>query len=139
VNVQFISSFAVITADPSTSRKLYVDALGLPLDHAEGDEYYHSDSIGGSKHFGVWPLQQAAQACFGTDEWPSDVRVPQASIEFELADADAVSAAADELAGKGYEMLHQARTEPWGQTVCRFLSDEGLVIGMSYMPSMHEA
>ncbi len=139
MHVQFIASTAVITQDPAGSRKLYVDALGLPLDHAEGDEYYHSDSIGGSKHFGVWPLQQAAQACFGTDEWPSDVRLPQASIEFELADADAVSAAADELAGKGYEMLHQARTEPWGQIVCRFLSDEGLVIGMSYAPWMHEA
>jgi catechol 2,3-dioxygenase-like lactoylglutathione lyase family enzyme len=139
MHVQSIASTAVITQDPDRSRRLYVDALGLPLDHAEGDEYYHSDKIGGSNHFGVWPLQQAAQACFGTDEWPSDVRIPQASVEFELPDADAVSAAAEELAGKGFELLHQVRTEPWGQTVCRFLSDEGLVIGMSYVPWMHEA
>jgi catechol 2,3-dioxygenase-like lactoylglutathione lyase family enzyme len=139
MHVQSIASTAVITQDPDRSRRLYVDALGLPLDHAEGDEYYHSDKIGGSNHFGVWPLQQAAQACFGTDEWPSDVRIPQASVEFELADAEAVSAAAEELAGKGFELLHQVRTEPWGQTVCRFLSDEGLVIGMSYVPWMHEA
>jgi hypothetical protein len=56
-----------------------------------------------------------------------------------MADADAVSAAAKELAGQGFEMLHDARTEPWGQTVCRFLSDEGLVIGMSFAPWTHEA
>jgi catechol 2,3-dioxygenase-like lactoylglutathione lyase family enzyme len=139
LKIEFIASTAVITDDPARSRKLYVDALGLPLDHGEGDEYYHSDGIAGSRHFGVWPLQQAAQACFGTDDWPSNRRIPQASIEFELADADAVSAAAKELAAQGFEMLHDARTEPWGQTVCRFLSDEGLVIGMSFAPWTHGA
>jgi len=67
MDVQFIASVAVITADPVQSRRLYMDALGLPLQAAEGDDYFHSESIGGSKHFGVWPLTQAAQACFGTD------------------------------------------------------------------------
>ena len=72
MDVQFIASVAVITADPVQSRRLYMDALGLPLQAAEGDDYFHSESIGGSKHFGVWPLTQAAQACFGTDTWPAD-------------------------------------------------------------------
>ena len=31
MDVQFITSVAVITPDPSVSRRLYVDALGLPL------------------------------------------------------------------------------------------------------------
>ena len=53
MNIQFIASFAVITPDPATSRALYVDALGLPLKAAEGDDYLHSEQIGGSKHFGV--------------------------------------------------------------------------------------
>jgi hypothetical protein len=56
MDVQFIASVAVITADPLQSRRLYMDALGLPLQAAEGDDYFHSESIGGSKHFGVWPL-----------------------------------------------------------------------------------
>ena len=31
MDVQFITSLAVITPDPSVSRRLYVDALGLAL------------------------------------------------------------------------------------------------------------
>jgi hypothetical protein len=43
---------AVVIADPSQSRKLYIVALGLPL-QGEGDGYYSSGNIPGSKHFGV--------------------------------------------------------------------------------------
>src|SRR5436309_6282485 len=104
MKIEFITSVAVITADPPESRKLYVDALGLPLQAAEGDDYVHSESIGGSKHFGVWPLTQAAQACFGTDTWPKDRPIPQASIEFEVDDTRAVQAAAHELRDGGYTL-----------------------------------
>jgi catechol 2,3-dioxygenase-like lactoylglutathione lyase family enzyme len=138
VDIQFIASVAVVTPDTNRSRALYVDALGLPLGHADGDDYLHSEQIGGSKHFGVWPLHQAAQACFGSAEWPSDITVPQASIEFELSDTDAVDVAAQELAAKGFSMLHAARVEPWGQTVARLLSPEHVIVGLSYAPSMHD-
>ena len=137
MDVQFITSVAVITADPSVSRRLYVDALGLPLTASEGDDYLHSEDIDGSKSFGVWPLTQAAQACFGAPHWPVDRPVPQVSIEFEVADAGAVQVAADELKDRGFTLLHDARTEPWGQTVARLQSSEGLIIGLSYAPSMH--
>ena len=33
-------------------------------------------------------------------------------------------------------LLHGARTEPWGQTVARLLSPEGLMVGVSYAPWM---
>ncbi|HEX9342060.1 MAG TPA: VOC family protein, partial [Actinomycetota bacterium] len=122
MDVQFITSVAVITPDPRVSRRLYIDALGLPLTAAEGDEYLHSEDIAGCKHFGVWPLTQAAQACFGTPHWPVDRPVPQASVEFEVADADTVQVAADELKERGFTLLHDARTEPWGQTVARLQS-----------------
>jgi catechol 2,3-dioxygenase-like lactoylglutathione lyase family enzyme len=137
VEVQFIASVAAITPDPAASRHLYMEDLGLPLDHAEGDDYYHSEHIDGSKHFGVWPLRQAAQACFGSDEWPSDRNVPQASIEFEVASAEAVASAARELEADGHDLLHDARLEPWGQTVARLVSPENLIIGISYAPSLH--
>jgi catechol 2,3-dioxygenase-like lactoylglutathione lyase family enzyme len=137
VDVEFIASMSVIAAEPAESRKLYVEAIGLPLKAAEGDEYFHSEEIGGAKHFGVWPLAQAAQACFGTSEWPSDRTVPQASIEFEVADAGAVAAAAGELEERGLELLHGAREEPWGQTVARLQSVEGLIVGISYAPWLH--
>jgi catechol 2,3-dioxygenase-like lactoylglutathione lyase family enzyme len=137
MDVQFVASFAVITPEPLESRKLYVDALGLPLHQVDGD-YYASESIGGCKHFGVWPLPQAAQACFGTSEWPADRPVPQASVEFELANPEAVQEAALELETQGYSLLHPAREEPWGQTVSRILSREGLTVGLSYAPWLHD-
>ena len=137
MQIQFISSFAVITQDPAESRRLYVDALGLPLQAADGDDYLHSEDIGGSNHFGVWPLAQAAQACFGTPEWPSDRPVPQASVEFEVEDAAAVEAAAKEMEERGYPLLHHARQEPWGQTVARLISPENVIVGISYAPWQH--
>ena len=138
MNVLFISSFAVVSPDMETSSSLYVGALGLPLTSGEGDDYLHSEKIGGSNHFGVWPLWQAAQACFGTREWPADRPRPQASVEFEVESPEAVASAAAELAAGGYEMLHEAREEPWGQTVARLQSSENVIVGISYMPSMHQ-
>jgi catechol 2,3-dioxygenase-like lactoylglutathione lyase family enzyme len=136
MNVQFITSVAVITPEPAVSRRLYVDAFGLPLT-AEADGYLHSEDIDGCKSFGVWPLTQAAQTCFGTPDWPVERPVPQASVEFEVADADSVQVAADELKEKGFTLLHDAHTEPWGQTVARLQSIEGAIIGISYAPTMH--
>lgn len=137
MNIQFVAGVAIVTADPPRSRELIVDALGLPLEAAGGDDYFHSERIDGTKHFGVWPLTQAAQACFGEAEWPAGVTVPQASIEFEVEGAAAVAEAADELERRGFRLLHDAREEPWGQIVARLLSIEGLIIGISYAPSLH--
>jgi catechol 2,3-dioxygenase-like lactoylglutathione lyase family enzyme len=136
VDVQFIASVSVIAPDPATSRHLYLEALGLPLERLDG-EYFASERIDGSRHFGVWPLTEAARACFGTDAWPTDRPVPQVSIEFELADADAVAAGAAELRAAGHELLHEARTEPWGQTVARLQTVEGLIVGLSYASWLH--
>jgi catechol 2,3-dioxygenase-like lactoylglutathione lyase family enzyme len=137
VEIQFIAGVAVVAADPEVSRALYVDALGLPLEASAGGDYFHSERIGGSKHFGVWPLRDAAKACFGRDEWPADRPVPQVSIEFEVEGAGAVATAADELEARGFALLHGAREEPWGQTVARLLSEEGSIVGISYAPALH--
>jgi uncharacterized glyoxalase superfamily protein PhnB len=83
-------------------------------------------------------LTQAAQSCFGTDTWPADRPIPQASVEFEVQDARAVQAAAEELRDAGYTLLHDARMEPWGQTVARLQTIEGLIVGISYAPSLHQ-
>lgn len=40
-------------------------------------------------------------------------------------------------ASTGYELLHPARTEPWGQTVARLLTGDGLIVGISYIPAFH--
>jgi catechol 2,3-dioxygenase-like lactoylglutathione lyase family enzyme len=136
MKVLFITSVAVVAADPPQSRKLFMGALGLPLE-GEDDGYYSSGSIPGSKHFGVWPLSEASEACFGIREWPAERVVPQASIEFEVEGPEAVAAAGAELLRNGFELLHPARTEPWGQTVTRLLTADGLIVGISYAPSLH--
>jgi catechol 2,3-dioxygenase-like lactoylglutathione lyase family enzyme len=134
MNIEFLSTVAVITPDPAASRALYLDTLGLPLG---GEEYLHSERVPGCRSFGIWPLPQAAQACFGTPEWPTGRPTPQTSIEFDVADAAAVDSAASELQQAGYELLHPPRTEPWGQTVARLQSPEGAIIGISHIPSFH--
>jgi hypothetical protein len=91
--------------DPPASRKLFIEMLGLPLE-GHGGDYYHSEQIAGGKSFGIWPLSQAAEACFGTAQWPAERPVPQVSIEFDVADTTAVGPAAQELEQAGYELLH---------------------------------
>jgi hypothetical protein len=100
MNIEFLATVAVIAPDSINSRNLYVEALGLPL-QGEGDGYYHSEQIAGCKSFGIWPLSQAAQACFGTDQWPAGRPVPQVSIEFDVANAASVVPAARELEQAG--------------------------------------
>src|ERR1700743_2766821 len=133
MDVRLIASVSVIAPDPAASRALYVDALGLPLKLMGGD-YFASEDIAGSKHFGVWPLSEAAEACFGTDTWPADQPVPQVSIESEREPPHAGARAAADLAERGHILLHPARTQPWGQIVARLQSPEGAVVGISYSP-----
>ena len=136
MKIQVVTSVAVITPDPRQSRRLYVDTVGLPLASESGD-YLHSEQIPGLTSFGLWPLSQAAEACFGDARWPAHVAVPQVSIEFEVGDVEGVQAAAEELAAAGYDLLHPPRQEPWGQTVTRLLSPEGAIVGISHAPSLH--
>ena len=131
MNIRFVASFAPIVTDRAATKRLYVDTFGLDLEDADG--YLHSENVDGVKHFGLWPLEQAAEACFGTKEWPSNVPTPQASLEFEVDD---VAEAANELEDRGYQLIHGARTEPWGQTVARLLSPEGLIVGVTYSPQL---
>ncbi|MDH3707254.1 MAG: VOC family protein [Acidimicrobiia bacterium] len=134
MDVLFIAGFAAIAPDPVASGAFYRDALGLPLEVVSGN-YISSDGIDGAKHFAVWPLADCATSCFGTDGWPDDIPVPHATIEFEVAD---VAAAAAELVDKGYTLVHDSRDEPWGQTVARLLGPEGLLVGLSSTPWLHE-
>jgi catechol 2,3-dioxygenase-like lactoylglutathione lyase family enzyme len=138
MNIEFLSTVAVIAPDPAASRELYVGAFGLPLE-SQGGDYHHSEQIEGCKSFGIWPLEQAAEACFGTSRWPAERPVPQVSIEFDVGDAATVASAASELEAAGYELLHRPREEPWGQTVARLQSPEGAIVGISHIPTFHDS
>lgn len=134
MDVQFVASSAAIVRDADAAHSFYRDALGLSFEGVEGD-YVFTHKLEGTKHFGLWPLSEAANACFGTTEWPAEIPVPQASIEFEVPD---VAAAAAELTAKGYRLIHDGRTEPWTQITARLLSPEGLLVAVCYTPAFHD-
>jgi catechol 2,3-dioxygenase-like lactoylglutathione lyase family enzyme len=135
MEVQFVASVAPIVRDVDAARAFYHDALGLTFEGGGEGDYAYTERLDGTKHFGLWPLSEAARACFGTTEWPLDIPIPQASIEFEVAD---VAAAAHELEAKRFRLIHGARTEPWGQITARLLSPEGLLVAVCYTPLFHE-
>jgi catechol 2,3-dioxygenase-like lactoylglutathione lyase family enzyme len=134
MNIRFVSSFSPIVRDVQATHALYRDALGVAFEGEVGD-YVFTEKLDGVKHLGLWPLTEAAQACFGTAEWPADLMTPQASIEFEVDD---VPAAAAELQAAGYTLLHEPRTEPWGQSIARVLDPNGLIVGVSFTPHLRE-
>jgi catechol 2,3-dioxygenase-like lactoylglutathione lyase family enzyme len=130
MKVLFIASFSPIVSEPAAARRFYAESCGLAFEHTLGD-YVYTEKLGGVKHFGLWPLAEAAQACFGTTRWPTDLRVPQASLELEVDD---VAAAADELVSRGHSLIHATRVEPWGQTIARLLGPDGLLVGVCHTP-----
>ena len=133
----FIGAVGVITRSLAEGRALYVNGIGLPLKQAPGSGFLHSEKLRGSRYFGVWPLAEAAKVCFGRERWPSGRPIPQAFVEVEVARPASVVAAASELESKGYALLHGPRTDPWGQTVARLQTRDGLIVGISYVPWMH--
>ncbi len=135
LGILFIAGFGPIVRDTAKSRKLYGDVMGIPFKEEAG-EYLHTEALSGARTFALWPLSQAAQSCFGKDSWPDDVPAPQAWLEFDVASVENATA---ELESKGYKMLVKARKEPWGQVVSRFLSPEGLLVGVTFTPVMRNS
>jgi catechol 2,3-dioxygenase-like lactoylglutathione lyase family enzyme len=132
VKVLFIAGFGPIVRDAASSRKLYREVLGIPFKEESGG-YLHTEALKGAKTFALWPLSQAAQSCFGTEAWPKDIPAPQAWLEFDVDDVEAATSA---LESQGYRVLVRNKKEPWGQTVSRFIAPEGLLIGVTFTPSM---
>ena len=132
--VLFIAGFGPIDRDVAKSRMLYGDSLDIPFKEDAGG-YLYTGALQGAKHFALWPLSQAAQSCFGSDSWPNNIPVPQAWLEFEVEN---VKKATADLESRGYQMLIRNKTEPWGQTVSRFLSPEGLLVAVTFTPALRD-
>jgi hypothetical protein len=134
IKVLFIAGFGPIVRDPAASRGLYNQHLGIRFKEETGG-YLHTEALQGAKTFALWPLSQAAQSCFGKDSWPAEIPPPQAWLEFDVED---VAAATARLESRGYRMLVKNKKEPWGQTVSRFLSPEGLLVGITLTPMLRQ-
>ena len=134
IKVLFIAGFGPIVRETAKSRKLYGEVLGISFKEESG-EYLHTEALQGAKTFARWPLSQAALSCFGNESWPEDIPVPQAWLEL---DVDSVERATADLESRGYRILVRNKKEPWGQTVTRLLSPEGLLVGVTFTPAMRE-
>lgn len=131
IRILFVAGFGPIVEQPAVSVALYRDHFGLEFDEIDG--YFHTERLEGVKTFALWPLSQAARSCFGTETWPAGVPVPQAWLEF---DVENVAQATKALRDRGYRLLVSNRKEPWGQTVSRLLSPEGLLLGVTRTPAL---
>jgi catechol 2,3-dioxygenase-like lactoylglutathione lyase family enzyme len=138
MKASFVAGFGPIVRDMDASRAFWGSGLGIELEEISPG-YWVSDKLEGVKHFGMWPLSQAAEAIFGTDQWPADIPQPTAWMELDIESPDAVAPAVAELEAAGYRILRDAHDEPWGQTTSRLLSPEGVLVGVTYTPWMHEA
>ncbi|MBN8466231.1 glyoxalase [Corallococcus exiguus] len=136
MKVSFVAGFGPIGRDDGKSVPFWSGALGLHFEE-KVPGYFDTHQLEGVKVFAIWPLSQAAEATFGTKEWPRERPVPQAWIEFDVASPEAVGEAVAELRQAGHEVLMDARLEPWGQTTSRLMSPEGMLVGVSYTPWLH--
>ena len=136
MDIAFVAGFGPIGSADSSSADFWRGAFGIPF--SEDGGYFHTEELGGVNAFAIWPLSQAAEATFGTTEWPADRPVPQAWIEFDVDSPAAVAEAVEELRAGGHEILVGAHEEPWGKTTSRLMSPEGLLVGVSYTPWMHD-
>jgi len=136
VEIGFLAGFGPITRSGDEGLAFWSTAFGIRFDEMAPD-YYHAHDLSGANVFGLWPLAQAAEATFGTPEWPTDRPVPQSWIEFEMASPDAVADGEAELAAGGHEILVGTHQEPWGQWSTRLQSPEGILVGLSYLADFH--
>ena len=132
IKVLFIAGFGPIVHEANASRQLYSQTLGISFKEEDGG-YLHTETLQGANSFALWPLSQAAQSCFGKDSWPSEIPPPQAWLEFDVDDVEKATA---ELESRGHRMLIKNKKEPLGHTVSRFMTPEGLLVGITFTPFM---
>jgi len=135
IKVLFVAGFGPIVRDRIASRNLYGETFNISFKEEQGG-YLHTEALKGVVSFSLWLLEQAAQSCFGKDSWPDNTPVPQAWLEVDVEDVEGATA---ELESRGYRMLIKNKKEPWGQTVTRFLSPEGLLVGLTITPEMRHS
>jgi hypothetical protein len=130
MKVTRVSGFGPVLQDGEAGAKLYSDALGITFEEVYGD-YRFTEHLAGARHFSLMPLERLAESLFGNRTWPEGLAVPQAWIEFEVED---IETATEELEDRGYDLLVRTRSEPWGQVLTRFLTPEGLMVGIVRNP-----
>jgi hypothetical protein len=134
IKVLFVAGFGPVVRDRIAGRNLYGTTLNISFKEEQGG-YLHTEALKGVQTFALWPLEQAAQSCFGKPSWPDNTPVPQAWLEFDVEDVEGATA---ELESRSYRLLIKNKWEPWDQTVTRLLSPEGVLVSLTITPSMRD-
>ena len=123
-----LASIAEIVEDFESAVRFYRDTLGLDIEpHSDG---YATVSMPGVLHFGIWSRAEAAQATYGSPDAVDSIPLGF-TVGFEV---DEVPAAKARLAEDGIDVVQPAKTEPWGQVTCRFLTPGGSFCEISETP-----
>lgn len=98
------------------------------------DDYVFTEQLTGVKHFGLWPLPEAAKACLERKSGQLTFQClrPPSSSKCQMWRP------LTELKARGYSLIHGAKTEPWTQVTARLLSPDGLLMGVCYTPWFHD-
>jgi hypothetical protein len=82
IKLLFIAGFGPIVREPTASRKLYNQTLGIGFKEENGG-YLHTEALQRSL---CGPFRKVAESCFGKDAWPTEIPAPQAWLEFDVDD-----------------------------------------------------
>lgn len=76
IKVLFVAGFGPIVHNKIAGRNLYGETFNISFKEETGG-YLHIEALKGVKSFALWPLEQAAQSCFGKDSWPTTRPFPR--------------------------------------------------------------
>jgi hypothetical protein len=131
------ATFAPVTADPEASRRLYIDALGLPREHAAWDDYIHSEAIGGSRHFRRVATGSSRSSLLRPCELARHHTRPAGVRGVRARGRRRRPKRGRGIARSGPRDAARCALGAMGQTVARLLSSEHIIVGLSYAPWLH--
>jgi catechol 2,3-dioxygenase-like lactoylglutathione lyase family enzyme len=110
----------------------YRDKLGVETYSIDNYPYY-VEFLG----FSLWTSPAAQESVFGklhegdpVQAWSQMRRFPTVDMAFEVGDVDTLFAKLKK--GGDLEVVHQPKTEPWGQRTARFFDPDGHLVEISH-------
>lgn len=119
---------ALIVTDMDRALNFYRDKLGVEV-YSNANYPYYVEFMG----FSLWLLPSAHDAVFGTlqggevaQAWGQLRRFPTSDMAFAVENVDETFARVIE--GGEVEVVHEPKTEEWGQRTARFFDPDGHLV-----------
>jgi catechol 2,3-dioxygenase-like lactoylglutathione lyase family enzyme len=129
VVIRHVAGIGEIVENVEAAVAFYRDVLGLDVEY-DGDGEYADVKVPGILHYGLWDRRAAAESILGDRG-----RAGELALGFSLGfEVDSTEQSSTTSAGRGLDVIHSTRTEPWGQVVARFALPSGAVAEFSETP-----